>query len=123
MYTLIRENLGAALPRPRRASIGRVRVSGAVILLGLTSMLTDISSEMVTAVLPLYLVLHLQLSPLYFGFIDGLYQGFAAPLRLVGGFVANRWRRHKEVAATGYGISAFYKLGLLSAGSVSTTSM
>ena len=44
-----------------------------VVLLGLTSFFTDISSEMVATVLPLYIIFNLQLSPLQFGFVDGLY--------------------------------------------------
>ena len=84
--------------------------------LGLTSLLTDVSSEMVATILPLYLVFYLRLSPFEFGVLDGLYHGAAALVRLVGGFTADRWRRHKELAAAGYGLSAVCKLGLLAAG-------
>ncbi len=79
-------------------------------------MLTDISSEMVATILPLYLVFGLGLSPLQFGVADGLYQGVTAFVRLGGGFVADRWRRYKEVAVLGYAISAVSKLGLLVVG-------
>src|SRR5262245_38776162 len=51
------------------------RVSPVVWKLGLTSFLTDISSEMVNSALPVYLVLHLHLSPLQYGAIDGVYTG------------------------------------------------
>lgn len=87
-------------------------VSRNVVFLGLTSMFTDISSEMITAVLPLYLTLGLGLSPLGFGAFDGFYQAVTAVLPLAGGLVADRRRRHKEVAAAGYGLSAGCKLGL-----------
>jgi MFS family permease len=87
-----------------------------VLFLGLTSMLTDISSEMVTAVLPIYLVFALGLTPLQFGFIDGLSQAAAAVARLASGLLADRWQRNREVAAAGYGISAISKLMLLAAG-------
>ena len=79
-------------------------------------MLTDISSEMVATILPLYLVFGLGLSPLQFGVADGLYQGVTAFVRLGGGFVADRWRRYKEVAAIGYALSAVCKLGLVVVG-------
>ena len=95
----------------------RVRVASTVWLLGLTSCLTDISSEMVNAILPLYLVGFLRLNPLQFGLVDGLYQGVSALMRIAGGIAADRWRRHKAAAAAGYGISAICKLGLLMAGS------
>jgi MFS family permease len=93
--------------RPR----GR-RVSRTVVLLGLTSMFTDISSEMVVAILPLYLVFGLGLSPVQFGFVDGLYQGVSALVRVAAGVVGDRWRRHKDVAAAGYGLSALTRLAI-----------
>ena len=55
-------------------------------LLGLTSLLTDISSEAVAAVLPLYLVYAAGFSPLALGLIDGLYRGAAAITALASGF-------------------------------------
>jgi MFS family permease len=92
------------------------RVSRTVVLLGLTSLFTDISSEMVSTVLPLYLVFVGGFSPLAFGVVDGLYNGAAALVGLASGFAGDRWRRHKEVAATGYGLSALCKLLLVLAG-------
>jgi hypothetical protein len=94
-----------------------LRVSRNVVLLGLTSLFTDLSAEMVAAILPLYLVFGLGLSPLQFGVVDGLYQGVTALVRVGGGLAADRWRRHKEVAALGYGISAACKLGYVAVGS------
>jgi MFS family permease len=93
------------------------RVPGNVLALGVVSLVTDISAEMVTAILPLYLVLGLGLNPLQFGLLDGLYAGSTALLRLVGGHAADRWQRLKTVAGIGYGLSAICKLGLLAAGS------
>ncbi|GGO99446.1 MFS transporter [Wenjunlia tyrosinilytica] len=92
------------------------RVPGTVLALGAVSLVTDISSEMVTAVLPLYLVLGLGLSPLQFGFLDGLFNGAAALVRLLGGHAADRSGRHKRVAGLGYALSACSRLGLLLAG-------
>jgi MFS family permease len=102
-----------ALLRPRAA--GR-RVPRTVVLLGFTSLLTDISSEMVAAVLPLYLVYAAGFTPLALGVVDGLYRGAAAIAALASGFAADRRRRHKEVASLGYGLSAICKLGLVAAG-------
>ncbi|MFI1395986.1 MFS transporter [Streptomyces sp. NPDC020681] len=92
------------------------RVPGTVFALGAVSLVTDISSEMVTAVLPLYLVLGLGLSPLQFGFLDGLFNGATALVRLLGGRLADRGGRHKQVAGAGYLLSALSRLGLLLAG-------
>ncbi|MFD8418397.1 MFS transporter [Streptomyces sp. NPDC059668] len=74
---------------------------------------------MVTAVLPLYLVAGLGLSPLGFGLLDGIYNGFSALVRLVGGHLADRGGgRHKWVAGFGYGLSAACKPLLLLAHSL-----
>ncbi|WP_432889687.1 MFS transporter [Kribbella sp. CA-245084] len=104
------------------ASVGPLRtplrrVPGNVVALGIVSLVTDVSAEMVTAILPLYLVFGLGLNPLQFGLLDGLYAGATAVLRLVGGHVADRWRRLKTVAGIGYALSAISKLGFLAAGS------
>jgi MFS family permease len=108
-----------ALLRGRAALLtGRVpRVSRNVVLLGLVSLFTDISSEMVATILPLYVVYSLGLSPLAYGVIDGAYQGGVALVRLAGGFVADRLGRYKEVAALGYAMSASTRLLFLAAGS------
>jgi MFS family permease len=106
------------LLRLRRRAPGR-RVARNVVLLGVVSFFTDISSEMVATILPLYLVYTLGFTPLQFGVVDGLQQGAAALVRVAGGFAADRTRRHKEVAWLGYAISAFSRLGLLAAQSVS----
>ena len=114
------ESSGAVLRSRRRTAAderrGRVPVARNVVVLGTVSLLTDVSSEMVAAILPIYLVFALGASPLAFGVIDGIYQGATALVRLASGFVADRWRRHKEVAATGYGISAACKAALVAFG-------
>src|SRR6266850_2716728 len=92
-------------------------VAPTVFLLGMTSLLTDISSEMVSATLPLYLLVALRFSPFQVGVMDGLYQGATVLVRVISGLVADRWRRPKQVAAVGYGLSAICKLGLLIASS------
>jgi len=92
------------------------RVPRTVVLLGLTSLLTDVSSEMVAAVLPLYLVYAAGFTPLQLGIVDGLYRGAAAFAALASGFAADRRKRHKEVASLGYGLSAACKLALVAAG-------
>lgn len=115
-----------AEPAERRTSVAelvrarRLHVSRNVWFLGLTSLFTDISSEMVASILPAYLVLQLGVSPMVFGAIDGLYQGVGSLVRWIGGAAADRSRRHKELAAAGYGLSAVCRIGLLLAGSAWT---
>jgi MFS family permease len=103
---------GRAEARPRK----RLRVSRNVVLLGLTSLLTDVSTEMVATVLPIYAVFALGASPLQYGLLDGLYQGAAGIVRIASGVVADRRSRYKELAAFGYGISAACKGALLAIG-------
>lgn len=88
-------------------------VPGTVFALGLVSLITDVSAEMVTAVLPLYLVAGLGMSPLAFGALDGLHQGATALLRLAGGRISDRTHRRKLVAGFGYALSAGCKAALL----------
>ncbi|WP_433272006.1 MFS transporter [Actinosynnema sp. CS-041913] len=104
----------STIDRPRTA--GWKGLSANVFALGAVSLVTDVSSEMVTAVLPLYLVTVLQLSPAAYGLIDGVYTGATTLLRLVGGYLADRTTKRKAVAGFGYALSAVAKLGLLAAG-------
>jgi MFS family permease len=94
----------------------RLNVPRNVVMLGMVSMLTDVSSEMVATILPLYLVFSLGASPLALGAIDGTYRGAAALVQVASGFVSDRWRKPKEVAGAGYGISAVGKVALVAAG-------
>lgn len=100
--------------RLRRPAWRRV-ATGNVVALGLVSLATDVSSEMVTAVLPAYLVLGLHLSFAQYGLLDGIYTGATAVTRLLGGWCADRFQARKLVAGVGYGLSAVAKVGLLAA--------
>ncbi|GAB2816022.1 MFS transporter [Lentzea nigeriaca] len=104
----------STIDKPRSANWKGL--SGNVFALGTVSLITDVSSEMVAAILPLYLVIGLQLSPAAYGLVDGVYTGATTLLRLAGGYLADRTNRRKAVAGFGYGISAVAKLGLLAAG-------
>lgn len=111
---------GKRTPRPR----GTRTVSSTVVAFGIVSMLTDISSESVTAILPLYITGFLGMSTIAFGFLDGLYQGISAVVRIAGGYTSDRLGRPKWVAFFGYGIAAIARVGLLFAtGIVSLTAV
>ncbi|MBX0299444.1 MFS transporter [Cryobacterium sp. 1639] len=89
------------------------KVSSVVVSLGIVSMLTDISSESVSAILPLYITGVIGLSTVAYGFIDGLYQGISAFVRIAGGWAADRGDQPKWIAFFGYGVSAIARIGLL----------
>jgi MFS family permease len=97
----------------RRRSRSGTRVSSTVVTLGVVSMLTDVSSESVASILPLYITGALGLSTIAYGFIDGLYQGVSAIVRIGGGWASDRSDRPKWIALTGYGLSAVTKVWLL----------
>lgn len=86
-----------------------------VVFLGLTSLFTDVSSEMVTAILPIYLLFQLRFSYLEFGLFNGLYLGVSGLMTVAGAIIADRRGRYKEIAGAGYGTSAACKVGLLAA--------
>ncbi|MEY9856992.1 MFS family permease [Catenulispora sp. GAS73] len=109
--------VGSAASEDSAPARPRAAVAPNVLALGSVSLVTDISSEMITAVLPMYVIFTLGLSPLQFGALNGLYFGVTALVRLAGGHAADRWQRRKLVAGSGYALSALCKLGLLTAGS------
>ena len=68
------------LAQTRRTLVShRQMVSANVVFLGLTTLFSDISSEIVTGILPLYALTTLRLTPVAFGIVDGLY--ISAPPR------------------------------------------
>jgi len=99
-------------PAARRPG-GLRTVSSTVVGFGIVSMLTDISSESVTAVLPIYITSGLGLSLVAYGFLDGAYQGVSALVRIAGGYTSDRIDQPKWVAFTGYAIAAVARIGLL----------
>ncbi|MGV4981089.1 MFS transporter [Streptomyces sp. NRAIS4] len=120
MYLTDRSTAPRADTEPGRRRGSGHKVAPVVLVLGTVSLVTDVSSEMVTAVLPLYLVTQLGFSPLGFGTLDGVYNGVSALVQLTGGHLADRVRGHKLIAGLGYGLSALCKPLLLLASSLGT---
>lgn len=92
------------------------RLSPVILWLGIVSMVTDVSSESVTAILPLYVTGFLGLSTIAFGFIDGINQGASAIVRIAAGWAADRSGHPKRIALAGYGLSMLARIGFLVAG-------
>jgi MFS family permease len=115
----VAESTRALLRAEEPARAGKRRLAGVhktVVLLGLTSLFTDVSAEMVSTILPVYIVFALGGTPLQLGIIDGIYQGAAAVVRVLAGIASDRSGRHKLVAGVGDGISAVCKLAFVGAG-------
>lgn len=78
-------------------------------ILGLASLFTDVSSEMIHAVLPLFLVTSLHTSASVVGLIDGLGEAIASVLKLFSGALSDHLRRRKPLLLAGYALSAAVK--------------
>lgn len=81
-----------------------------VIILGLVSLFTDVSSEMLYPLMPLYVTAVLGASPAILGVIEGVAESLASLLKLFSGRVADRFARRKPLAILGYGLSAAAKV-------------
>lgn len=81
-----------------------------IILLGITSLLTDISSEMVYPLIPIYLVSRLGASPAILGLVEGIAETTASLLKVFSGHISDRAKKRKPFAISGYSLSAAGKL-------------
>jgi MFS family permease len=77
--------------------------------LGFVSLLMDISSEMIHALLPVYLVVGLGATALTVGVTEGIAEATAAITKVFSGALSDRIGRRKELAAIGYGLAALTK--------------
>lgn len=105
-------DLGAGITAACSAeSRGSLRtIPARVWTLGFVSMFMDISSEMIHALLPVYLVTVLGTSALTVGFIEGVAEATGQITRIFSGALSDRFGRRKALAALGYGLSACTKL-------------
>ena len=75
--------------------------------LGFVSMLMDISSEMIHALLPIYLVSVLGASMVTVGVIEGIAEATASITKIFSGALSDWLGKRKWLAAIGYGLAAF----------------
>ena len=80
-----------------------------VIITGITSFLTDISSEMIYPLLPLYLTTQLGASPAIVGLIEGIAESLASLLKVFSGYISDRVQKRKGLAMLGYASSTVGK--------------
>ena len=74
--------------------------------LGLVSLLTDASSEMIYPLLPAFLTGTLRAGPAFLGVVEGLAETTAAVLKIVSGRVSDRLARRKPLVVAGYALSS-----------------
>ena len=78
--------------------------------LSATSFLTDISSEMIFPILPIFLKSVLGASFGLIGVIEGVAEGLGSLLKYFSGFLSDKIHRRKGLTLAGYGLSALSKL-------------
>lgn len=88
----------------------RARLPTTVWALGIVSLLTDVSSELVHALLPLLLAGPLGASMLMIGLIEGAAEATASIVKLFSGALSDRIGRRKPLIVAGYGLAALTKL-------------
>jgi MFS family permease len=85
------------------------RLPGTVWALGIASLFMDVSSELVHAILPLYLTLSLGMGVVALGMIEGVAEATAAVVKVFSGALSDRFARRKPIVAAGYALSALTK--------------
>jgi len=106
--TLPTQDPGAAAPGGiRRALLAGVTRN--VIALGLVSFFTDISSELLVYLIPLYLANVLAATPTIIGVVEGVTESASAFLKLGSGWLSDRLGRRKTLVLTGYSTSVAAK--------------
>jgi len=86
------------------------RVPRGVVVLGFVSLLMDASSELVHALLPLFMVTVLGASTLVVGVIEGIAEATAMVVKVFSGYLSDLTRRRKPLVLLGYGLGAASKL-------------
>jgi MFS family permease len=86
--------------------ISRFGLSRPVWLLGWVSLFTDMASEMVYPLLPLFLTQVLGAGAMSLGIIEGAAEAANSGLKILSGWLADRWRSPKKLVLVGYGIAS-----------------
>jgi sugar phosphate permease len=84
----------------------RFGLSRPVWLLGWVSLFTDMASEMVYPLLPLFLTQVLGAGAMSLGIIEGAAEAANSGLKILSGWLADRWRSPKKLVLVGYGIAS-----------------
>ena len=91
------------------SEVTQQKLPRSVVMLGLVSLTMDISSEMIHALLPLFLVTVLGASALSVGVIEGIAEATAAIAKVFSGAISDWLGRRKPLLLLGYGLAAFTK--------------
>ncbi len=100
------------MTEPLNADTNRKRIWGlnpSVFFLGMVSLLTDVSSEMIFTLVPLFLANVLGAPFIIIGLIGGLSESVDAIFRIFSGWISDKVGRRKPLAVLGYSISTIAK--------------
>ena len=81
-------------------------LSRPVWLLGWVSFFTDMASEMVYPLLPLFLTQVIGAGAMSLGVIEGAAEAASSGLKILSGWLADRWRSPKKLVLAGYGLAS-----------------
>jgi MFS family permease len=86
----------------------RGAMSGNVLAMGLVSLFTDFSSEMMNPLLPLFIagLVPVALAPLYLGLMEGIAEATSAILKIYSGRLSDKVGKRKALVLVGYGLSS-----------------
>ena len=102
---------------PSAAPAGSSGINRNIVALGFTSLFTDVSTEMIIPVLPLFVTSTLKASVASLGLIEGVAESTASLLRLGSGWLSDRIGRRKPFLLFGYGLSTVAKGAMAAAAS------
>jgi len=88
-----------------------------IFFIGLISFFTDLSTEMVYPLIPLYLVYTFGATPALVGLIEGIAESLASLLKIYSGFLTDKFQKKKLIAFCGYAAGLVYKIALIFASS------
>ncbi len=102
-----------ALPDAVAAMVGEKSpvpgISRNVFILGITSFFTDLSTEVVYPLVPLFLTSVLGAPFFVVGLIEGIAESTASLLKIFSGWISDRMRRRLPLTVIGYSVSGFAK--------------
>ncbi|HEY0943351.1 MAG TPA: MFS transporter [Steroidobacter sp.] len=87
----------------------RAALPSGVWALGLVSLFMDVSSEMIHALLPVFVVGTLGAGAIWLGVIEGVAEATACIVKVFSGALSDRWGKRKSLALLGYGLAAITK--------------
>ena len=96
----------------------KIRIPRTVWVLGFVSLLMDISSEMIHALLPLFMAGTLGASAIWIGLVEGIGEGTALIAKVFSGVVADRFGHKKRLVFAGYFLGVISKPVFALAGSM-----